>query len=72
MGTMIGVAVGVGIGVSVGNGGVEVKVIVTSGVTVTCGVAHPTRIEVRMVRKRMDFFMNNSRLHKSNGSYYSR
>jgi hypothetical protein len=52
-----GVAVSVGTEVEVGGG---VKVIVASGVTVTCGAEHPARIEVRSMCKRMDFFMNYS------------
>jgi hypothetical protein len=48
-----GVAVGVGVEVEVGSG---VKVAVTSEVTVTCG-EHAERIEARMKRKMIDFFM---------------
>jgi hypothetical protein len=51
-----GVAVGVGTEVEVEVGG-GVKVVVASGVTVTCGVEHPARIEVRSMKERMDFFM---------------
>jgi len=51
-----GVTVGVGTEVEVEVGG-GVKVTVASGVTVTCGAEHPARIEVRTMKKRMDFFM---------------
>jgi hypothetical protein len=54
-----GVAVGVGVEVEVGSG---VKVTVTSEVTVACGASpegdkHAERIEARMKRKTIDFFM---------------
>jgi hypothetical protein len=51
-----GVAVGAGVEVEVEVGG-GVKVTVASGVTSACRAEHPARIEVRTMKKRMDFFM---------------